>query len=160
MTLYSGEIISTANTSLVITEATNLISEDGRVVTLILGDDVANRLKADMRIATNDSNTYLSIPEGAIQDLSGNDFNGTTIGVAVMVTDFTNDTNSPSLTTFVLDVNSGWLNLTFNETILASSINTSIFTIQNRRRQTVLAESHQLMSSTTSTTDSPEIQMI
>ena len=93
------------------------------------GFDFLNELKRVDDLATNASDTFLSLPSSAIVDMNGNEVVAIPENSARPVTVFTQDTNPPTLQSFDLDMNLGILTLYFNETIRVSTINTTVITL-------------------------------
>ena len=85
-----------------------------------------NLLKGNINIATKTANTFLSLTVGAATDTSGN----SNVGALLMTSYFTPDDISPQLTSFNLDMNNLILQLSFSETVNASSLKTSGFALQ------------------------------
>ena len=159
LTLHSDEATGSNETaSYNLTGGTLEQSEDGTVITVYLSEDDMNNIKANTELATSENNTFLEIPSGSLRDLVGNNF---TAALAVYsVRTFTPDQTSPILTAFVLDINAGWLNLTFSETVMLSSLDVTQITIQNRRSANDFTDMYTLRSSEGTGSDSPDISII
>ena len=82
----------------------------------LLANDL-NRLKGISSLATNVSNTFITISTGGASDTSGNAIMEVGPQPAVGVTP---DSTAPRLSSFTLDLNLGTLMLTFDETVLLS----------------------------------------
>ena len=94
-------------------------------VTLVESD--LNLLKQLTQLGTDETNTFLFINSGAIEDFVGNMINDTTaFPVGTLLPDVTN----PRLLSYVLDLNTGTLLLAFSETVNGSSLNVSKITFQ------------------------------
>ena len=159
LTLYSDDIINSNSTaSYNLTGGVLEQSEDGRVVTVYLSPDDMNNIKANTQLAKSENNTFLEIPSGSLTDLVGNSF--VADSAVYSVARFTPDQVSPALTAFVLDINSGWLNLTFSETVMLSSLDVTQLTIQNRRSANDFTDMHTLRSSVSIGSDSPQMSIL
>ena len=161
LTLYS-ENITTSNdvSSYNLTGGTLEQSEDGKVITLYLTEEDMNNIKANTELATSENNTFLEIPSGILQDAVGNNFTADQADIAYPVLRFIPDEVAPMLTAFVLDINNGWLNLTFSETVMLNSIDVTQITIQNRRTANDFTDMYTLQSSEAVGTNSPQIYII
>ena len=106
--------------SLVPTDAAVSTSVPSRIE-LVLTEDELNRLKALSMVGSLRNNTYVSIGEGAVQDLAENDLIGVPPASAVMVMAITPDTTPPRLINFSLALDRAEIVLTFSETVDAST---------------------------------------
>ena len=97
-------------------------SENGYYITLDLSSTDLNRIKANDNLCTELSNTYMSMRAEAFADNFGVDVISTSSHRALKAFRFTNDSTSPNLETFVLDMNIGALYLTFDETVRPNTI--------------------------------------
>ncbi len=112
----------------------------------------SNAIKANTGLGTSAVNSYLIITASAISDMSSNAVFPILNGQALQAEDFVSDTSDPRLNSFSLDVDSGLLQLSFDETILASTFNVSALTLVNRASR--YTSGYTLESSTASTTNS------
>ena len=110
----------------------------GKRIYLTLTNNFLNMLKLDPAVATsiNGNDTYIMIGATALRDLDGGPviLNG-----SIPASELIPDAISPQLVRFILDLNVGLLNLTFNEVVVPSTLNASFITIQSGRNQTLLA---------------------
>ena len=100
-----------------------------------------NEIKRITGIATNDSNTYITIDAHLIDSFGGTlieyvggvgtDVLSITDGSGLQVRGFTPDITDPELVKFDLDLNRGELILTFSETVNASSFDLTEILLQN-----------------------------
>ncbi len=91
-----------------------------------------NNIKRITALATNLNDTYLSITRSAISDVSNNSIVAINTTNAQQAANFTEDLTNPSLVSFDLDFDGvGILWLTFDETILVSSLNTTFLELVN-----------------------------
>jgi hypothetical protein len=103
------------------------------VVSINLTIEDLNAIKAIRDLATSASNLYLSAGEGTILDMVGLNLTEET---GLEVTDFIQDTTSPELLSFRLNLTSEELTLTFDETISAIDTNLLLFTLQSEENST------------------------
>ena len=104
---------------------------DTRLLTIQLSETDLNNLKGNPLVAVSRGTTYLAINGSAFTDIPGNAILAIQQNVAMNTMNFTSDTNPPSLLGFDLDMNSGDIVLTFNETINVASIQLTQFTLQS-----------------------------
>ena len=111
-------------------------SRDHEVIQVaIRGADLDNiKLSDDVGTGTGYADTYLSIESGSVYDTATYDEDGTFRQNAVeevnyisaySVTNFTQDSTAPALTSFELDMDAGELILNFDEPVRASTLNAS-----------------------------------
>uniref|UniRef100_A0A1X7V1F8 Uncharacterized protein n=1 Tax=Amphimedon queenslandica TaxID=400682 RepID=A0A1X7V1F8_AMPQE len=81
-----------------------------------------NSIKEVLDLATSLDNSYISLGDGVVLDMNGVSFSNVS---SVRVSTFINDTTSPTLDSFSLDLNSGIISLTFSETVDSTSIDVS-----------------------------------
>lgn len=100
---------------------------DGYRIAIALSLTDVDALKLFEGLADSRDTTFLSLAAGAIRDV--NQFPSMPISVnnSLQVTTLITDVTPPILTDFALDMNTGVLNLTFNEVVLASSFNLTQF---------------------------------
>ncbi|KAL5489581.1 hypothetical protein EMCRGX_G018691 [Ephydatia muelleri] len=97
-------------------------------ITIFLSMQDAIILKQNRLICAQQGICYISISSSAISDMSGNIVKPTSVGL--LVVNFIKDTISPTLQSFNLDMNMGYLNLTFSEIMDARSLQYGKLTIQ------------------------------
>ena len=100
-----------------LTENSINLSPSGFSLTIQIGDDDLNQIKANSMLATNENNTYLTIRASTVEDVFGDDILAVTNGQGIPVAVYTEDTTPPSLTNYTLDLNTGTLDLTFSEAV-------------------------------------------
>ena len=135
--LYPSDNTTDNSSRLMISEGTLSQSSNGKIVYITLPNSDINELKSDSNIATSEDNTYLYIPSGTITDLLGYEL--IVDSVINQVNPFIEDNTPAMLLSFTIDMNTGLLNLTFNETVDASTFNPSSVTLQNRREFNMFA---------------------
>ena len=100
-------------------------------VVVVLSPYDLNRVKLLTDLFTNESNSYLSVSNNSILDVSGNYAVSIPVGSSLQINQFTTDITSPILLTYDLDLNRGAVTLTFSEAINISSFVASGLTLQN-----------------------------
>ena len=128
-TIHTGEM--PPNQSVALSGGQVVTEEDGvRVVMVMLLDSDITAIKLNEQLATAVHNTYLSVEPSAIQDMAGNPMRSITIRATAFVPDATR----PQLISFTLNMIQGILNLTFDDTMLASSFDSTAFRVQSTMR--------------------------
>lgn len=102
-------------------------SPDWPMIIVDIGAEDLNEIKRLTELATSSNDTFLSLSEFAIQDANMNQVVPDTLQVTV----YTEDTTPPEVSSFVLDLNTGQLHLTFSETINISSLDPTQLTLQS-----------------------------
>ena len=115
----SGVNISTTAGNVILTSESVITSPDSFVIVITLGL-VADRIKTSLS-AYNDT-VSVSLISLAFKDIAGNN-----IHPISMLCTFINDTSSPNVLSFILDLNSNILQIVFDEPVLMESINISGF---------------------------------
>ena len=90
-----------------------------------------NEIKRQRDLATNTSNTYVSITEDTVLDMNDNPVVSLNETNALRVSEFIYDTTDPRLDRFDLNLTSEILTLTFSETVRVDTIDVTQITIQN-----------------------------
>ena len=109
---------------------------DSVIVEFLFTVEDLNTLKRIRDIATSNLDTFVSLGPGAILDMNDNPVNAVTYSDALNASNFVPDISHPHLVSFDLDMNTGTLYLTFNETVEASSLNVSQMTLQDNATAT------------------------
>ena len=123
--LRSGQFNSTSSYSL--TNGTTILVNGLQVQVFFTFSDL-NNIKAREFLFTSNVTSYLYLMPGAIVDMRNNPSVATVS--ALPVSQFIMDIISPYLVSYVADLNSGVLNLTFSETVNVSSIDISLLVLQ------------------------------
>ena len=129
--------------------------EDSTVIAISLGFDDRNDIKRLTELATSNETTYISISNETVIDMNSLPVIAIPSDEAMRVAYFTEDNTSPSLVHFALDIDSGILELTFDETVNSSSLHTETILLQNDENELIANESVSLsdLSYTNSTND-------
>ena len=124
---------------------------DGENITLQLSVEDLNNIKLSPRICTSGADCWLTIPEPGelVQDMAGNYISALPNGLRAnsrLLQTFTDDTTGPSLQSYILNMTSRELSLTFDEPVDASSFDITGITILSRPGVTDMSLSYNLQS--------------
>lgn len=133
--LESGFVVQNALFSEVpnlrLLEGGTVLTPDDTVVMIQLDSSDLNYIKSIPDLCTGRANTFLRLDNSSISDMAGNPVTPLVNGRAVQVRNFTPDDRNPIFIGFDLDINSGRLQLTFNETVDTSSLQVEEITLQS-----------------------------
>ena len=126
---------------------------DGENITLRLSTEDLNNIKLNSRVCMSGANCWLTIPQPGqlVQDMASNNITALPDGLrsgARLVQAFTDDTTGPILESFILNMTSRELKLTFDEPVDASSFDITGITIVSRPGVTNASLSYNLQSGT------------
>ena len=128
-----------------------------RIVTATLSATDLNEVKR-LTLCTSRADCFLVFPNTTVTDIQGNSVNAIEDGSALQAM-YTADTNKPSLVQFsLLDLNTGELELSFNETVKASTFSTTAVTLQNWAGGSSVTSLRQLTGGTVYRTDATKIR--
>lgn len=124
---------------------------DGENITLQLSDEDLNSIKLNPRICSSGADCWLTIPEPGelVQDMAGNFLSPLPNGLRAnsrLVRTFIDDTTGPNLESFILNMTSRELTLTFDEPIDALSFDVTGITILSQPGATNASLSYNLQS--------------
>jgi hypothetical protein len=108
-------------------------------VTIVLGWHDLNRLKADSSVGTAISNTFLKHSEALVMDTNDNMI----IAALKKATSVAPDGNLPQVTGYTLDMDTGLLEIDFDETVNLDTLDIGGIQLQNRE-DTIVAIIHVL----------------
>ena len=114
---------STGDNNFTLTSASVIMGPSSSNITIALGSD-ANNIKISSFVYKG-STVYLSLLLSAFSDTSGNGINSSNPRQCMLIP----DTSAPNVSSFILDLNSNLLQLTFTEPILVESFNISAFNL-------------------------------
>ena len=121
------------------------------IISVVLGLQDTNAIKALVVLARSVNSTFLSIALDTTRDMSGNQVTPINATSALKASKLVPDTSSPRLLAFSLDMNTGVLTLSFSETVNPATLNvSSLYLIEG---QNLTFQSYQLTNG--STTASP-----
>lgn len=102
--------------------AASTTSGNSSIVEIDLSTADMNAIKQLASLATTTSSTFITLDGAAVQDMTGNPVAAST---ALRVSTYTPDTSGPIFTNYTLNMNSRTVALTFDEPVLADSLNGS-----------------------------------
>ena len=126
-TLYSSN--TTNSSSYQLTDNSTVDLTNGAVITITIGENDLNLIKADYTLAVDNDTAYVTINVSSLADMSGN-YNEA-IDTPVATDDYIADITSPQLMSFVFDYNTGSLLLTFSETVNVDTFMPTEITLQS-----------------------------
>ena len=106
-------------------------SDDGTHLIVQLSRADLNALKAFVDLATKPNNTFISIKNNTVLDMSGLYVKPIDVEGARSVRLFTRDESGPRLQQFSLNLTSETLSLTYDETVDSSTLDVTLFSIQS-----------------------------
>ena len=121
-----------------------------------LADSELNELKRITDLATSVNDTWLSVSYGAVEDTNINKLVEIPVNNTQQAAGLIPDISHPKLVNFDVDMDAGTLTLTFDETVLSSSLNVTEITLQNVSTSANLT-SYSLTVGTWTEEDSTEI---
>ena len=121
------------NTSRELTIGSVLTQWYSPVLEIGLSNQDLDYIKVYTDLATNTDNTYLSALPSTVLDMNKNLLVEITKYDPLKISNFTQDLIRPNLTAFILDMNTGLINLTFSESVNASTLDVSQVSLQNGR---------------------------
>ena len=134
-----------------------VLTSDSTVVMVQLDASDLNYIKSIPNLVTSNSNTYLRLDSSTISDMAGNAVSELIDGRAIQVMNFTPDDQDPILISFNLDLNTGRLQLTFNETVNTSSLTVEYISLVSELSST---EEFSFNSSSNTASRSPDWPVI
>ena len=90
-----------------------------------------NKIKANLQLATQASDSYVSFPATMAEDIEGRNVIGVPDTIAQMVAIYVPDTTPPMLTSYNLDIDTGVMIMTYTESVLLSSFTPTELSLQN-----------------------------
>ena len=104
---------------------------NGPVIQIMLNNSDLNSIKQLLNLAISETNTFISFTSSAIADMNGNSVESITNTSARMASLLVEDSAPPVLESFVLDLNSSLIVLTFSETVSTPSIDFTKIILQD-----------------------------
>jgi hypothetical protein len=131
--LQSFKSVSTADEHLYhqLSRRGTILGMDNPVVDIMLGSSDINMITGRTELATSIEDTFIAFSLELVKDMVGISVVAVPRTDAVRAVCFQNDTVSPVLSSFLLDMNTGILHLTFDETVNSSCFNRSLVLLQN-----------------------------
>ena len=128
--IQNEENATNGTLSLVLTQGVTDVSFDALTITIKLNRDDVHQIRIQDSFGTDSSNSFVSLLAGSVQDFFTNGIVEVSPMDAFPITAIVPDMTGPLLLEFDLDLNTGVLNLTFSETINASTFNPAGITLQ------------------------------
>ena len=107
------------------------LSDDSPFVDVVLLEEDLNDIKRQLNLATDVNNTFISITNGFVQDMSRNEVTPITLDAPLMAGGYFEDLIAPELRNFTLDLTLEVLILSFSETVDPTSVDPTSFTLQS-----------------------------
>ena len=131
LTLQSSHTSSAVNYTLSDVYAASSSVTISSVITLLLTPSDTDEIKASTQLATFVGNTFLSLTASTVQDVSGFQVVPVPPSNAIQVAVFTSDFTQPQLVSFGLDLDMGFLQLSFSEAVDPSTLDPTGITLQS-----------------------------
>ena len=133
ITLSPGAITLLGNTNLLqdnitLSGGSTASYDNPDIVIDILTEDL-NEIKRLTRLATSTSNTFISVTYSLIRDQDGNNVIPISLSSPLNTSALVSDITRPSLSSWSLDMNTKFIVLTFDETVISSSFDASIISL-------------------------------
>ena len=130
ITLQGGKNVSTPSLFYQLQSTVPQVSQ-GYIVLISLSSGDQNGILSRSAIATSVANTYLSMSQGTVADVTYKRNSAQTIPPtsALQVGTFVSDTIPPVLTAFDLDLNGNLLTLVFSEPVVVGRLNLTLLTV-------------------------------
>ena len=123
VTLQSSQTTPTSTFRLVSTLSGSGSTDNfASVISVMLSESELNSIKRITELAVSLETTYLSLVEGTAEDTNDNPSAEVPTTSAVAASNFIEDSTSPALVSFLFDLDTGSLVLTFSETVDVSSM--------------------------------------
>ena len=106
-------------------------SDNDYIIVVHLGPLDRNEIKRRRNLATNLETTFLTLSQYTICDMNGNKLTPILDGSAQPAAEYIQDTTPPVISNFTLDMNEGRFILTFDETVMATSLMLPYITFQD-----------------------------
>merc|ERR1712194_545898 len=133
------------NQNYTLTDATKFVlSKDQKDVAMVLGVHGLDQIKSRRHLATNVKSTLLTLTSNFAQDKNNNAVVPLAKVDNVTPSNFKNDGQQPRLVSYVLDLDTNELILTFSEAVNSTSIDLSGITLQDSANSTTATSSYSL----------------
>lgn len=107
------------------------IFQGAAMVTFILAENDVAFLELNRLIATTENNTFLSAQAGFVMDTSNITSEAIPLTSAVRASRFISDTSAVNFLSFTLDMNTGRMNLTFDDAVSISTFQANAISLQS-----------------------------
>jgi len=129
LTLHSSAALLPATSYPIVAGTVSSTDSDNITIALSVADQ--NEIKRLAGLCTGLSNCFLSATAATVNDMSANPLVAVPIATALLVKDFNEDAQHPTLSSFALNLNTGKVTLVFDETVLSSSLNVTKITLSD-----------------------------
>ena len=146
-----GAASGNSSFGLTLTGAWNTTATDGTVLQVYLLTSDLNEVKRQRGLAHNVSNTFIALTNVTLLDMFANPLVPVEPDSAIQVFSFLNDSTSPTLVGFELNLTSEILTLTFDETVAVETLQPTEVTLLNVNRTSIVQLSGGLSSEDDST---------
>ena len=117
--------------TLTLPASSSTTSSNGAVIVINLPVTTIETLMLDTALAVDRVTSFLRMDLGSFKDMRGNNVTAIANGYALPASSYTADTTAPTLTGFVLDMNSGSFKLSFTEYVRIQDVSVTGMRIQN-----------------------------
>ena len=114
-----------------LSESSRAVLIHGPVINVTLSVYDLNEIKKLTNMGTSPTNTYLSLTSSAIEDRSEVSVEARYGNTSLQAVDVIRDSHRPVLNEFLFDLDEGQIHLTFSETVDASGIDVTGFSLQS-----------------------------
>ena len=119
-----------------LTSSSQVVSNDSIIIVIQLGAMDLNRIKLNTGLATDSSNTFVTVERNAFTDMSTNR-NGN-LEQTLLVDELEEDLVSPSLSSWSFDLNQGCIQLRFDEPVDVTTLNVQGLTLLDNATGSVM----------------------
>jgi len=147
LTLYSQPILQSSQFTL--TGGTpSYFTGDGLTVSLSLTAGDLRSVKINTGLATSRESTYITISSSAVSDRQGNPVQPLLLPLQLSANGYVSDTSRASVEQYTLNLNTGFISMSFSDVMNFSSFDPTSLTLQNQRSEPT--ESYSLKTSLSS----------
>ena len=114
-----------------LTNQENITSLSNTILHLQMTKSDLNELKSRSRLATSETDSFVSLTERAFADVFGNFIVPVSNSNATQVSNYTEDSSPPQLMSFNVDLNQGQIVFRFSEIVNATTLDQPSFTLQD-----------------------------
>jgi hypothetical protein len=100
---------------------------DSTIIGITITTDDLNALKRIEGLATAETTSWITLDAGCLEDMSANGVLALADGNALKAEAFTPDTTDPNMQQYELDMNTGTIKFTFDETVDVSTFEHAVY---------------------------------
>ena len=134
LTLHSQPIILSSQFTLTGGTPTYFTSDDLAVSLSLTAGDLRS-IKINTGLATSRENTYITISSSAVSDRQGNPVQPLLLPLQLSANGYVSDTSRAFVMQYSLDLNAGFISMSFSDVMNFSSFDASSLTLQNHRSE-------------------------